>query len=155
MTLRLPLIALVVLSISAANISHAKAPTAKKKENATVVARRIDASAQLKEFKVRVDSIMSRDDVSRVYATMRGPINHSGRIDSSSAVINPSTRFEADDIDGVDFKRWFQWDDTGIINLEIDFPAASNLARRKNWTLVINTNIGELQLNVAPSKRLK
>lgn len=44
----------------------------------------------------------------------------SSRIDSVSAVFD-GHRILAEDIDGVDFKCYFQWEDDGVIPVEVDF----------------------------------
>lgn len=73
------------------------------------------------------DSIAYRPDLTRLYGRISGQPHTSGRIDSiriSAPAIAPAT-----DIDGVDFKRWFQWEDDGMIPLEIDFPAMRPAAK--------------------------
>lgn len=70
------------------------------------------------EFKC--DSIDFRTDLTRVYGKLVGKPHTSNRID---AVQLRGSKAIADDIDGVDMKRWFQWEDDGIIPVEIDFPA--------------------------------
>lgn len=133
-------------------IATASEPSPSKTSNEPIVARKINAHGKLENISVAIDSIMSRDDVSRVYATLHGPTNHSGRIDSAQAIIGTKS-IEATDIDGVDFNRWFQWDDTATIVLEIDFPASTKLAQRKNWTLRIVTNRGILTTVVTNKKK--
>lgn len=68
-----------------------------------------------------VDSIDYRKDLTRVYGTLTGTPHRSGRIDRIDAVTAAGT-MTATDIEGVDFERYFQWEDDGIILLEIDFP---------------------------------
>ncbi len=72
-------------------------------------------------IKMMVDSIDYRSDLTRVYGTLIGRPHTSNRIDGIVAVQGETT-FDATDLDGVDMKRWFQWEDDGIINIEIDFP---------------------------------
>lgn len=76
----------------------------------------------INDMTVTIDSVSYRPDLTRVYATMKGHPNRAQRIDDIIFRYGHKS-IEATDIDGVDFRRWFQWDDTGIINLEIDFPA--------------------------------
>lgn len=71
-----------------------------------------------------VDSIDFRQDLTRIYGRILGRPHTSQRIDELELDIN-GDKMRATDIDGVDFKRWFQWEDDGIIPVEIDFPAMS------------------------------
>lgn len=70
------------------------------------------------------DSIDFRSDLTRLYGRLSGQPHTSGRIDFMAVILNVKTvkPLEATDIDGVDFKRWFQWEEDGIIPIEIDFP---------------------------------
>lgn len=43
------------------------------------------------------------------------------RIDAAE-IRSIGVKAAASDIDGVDFNRYFQWEDSGVIPLEIDFP---------------------------------
>lgn len=70
-----------------------------------------------------VDSIDFRKDLTRVYGKITGLPHTSNRIDDAT-LYTPSGNHEATDIDGVDFRRYFQWEDEGEILLEIDFPRA-------------------------------
>lgn len=70
------------------------------------------------------DSIDFRQNLTRLYGRLSGAPHTSGRIDqitvSGTTLKEP---LSATDIDGVDFRRWFQWEEDGIIPVEIDFPA--------------------------------
>lgn len=65
-----------------------------------------------------VDSIDFRRDLTRVYGKLRGRPHTSQRIDAATMQGHAAT-----DIDGVDFRRYFQWEDDGLIPVELDFPA--------------------------------
>lgn len=67
------------------------------------------------------DSIDCRKDLTRLYGRLTGRPHTSERIDSVTIKINGKI-YVSNDIDGVDFKRWFQWEDEGEIPVEIDFP---------------------------------
>lgn len=69
-----------------------------------------------------VDSIDYRQDLTRVYGRVQGRPHTSARIDEVQ-YIGDRAAWKATDIDGVDFRRYFQWEDEGEIPLEIDFPA--------------------------------
>lgn len=68
--------------------------------------------------ELKCDSVDFRSDLTRVYGKLIGIPHTSHRID---AVKLQSGVISATDIDGVDFKRWFQWEDDGEIAVEIDF----------------------------------
>ena len=70
----------------------------------------------------RVDSVDFRKTLTRVYGKISGRPHTSNRIDGVTMIIK-GKKLVADDIDGVDFKRYFQWEDDGNIPIEIDFPA--------------------------------
>lgn len=88
---------------------------------------------------VVVDSVDYRADLTRVYGKLVGRPHTSGRVDSASLLSGKSS-LSATDIDGVDFKRYFQWEDDGEIPVEIDFPAVKPL---KAAQLILTTPRGE------------
>lgn len=67
-----------------------------------------------------LDSVEYRKDLTRVYCRIIGRPSTSHRIDSVAIGGSPAT-----DIDGVDMKRWFQWEEEGEISLEIDLAPAA------------------------------
>lgn len=71
---------------------------------------------------VKVDSVDFRNDLTRVYCKFSGVPHTSNRVDSAKLETGGNV-YEGNDIDGVDFKRYFQWEDDGNIMMEIDFPA--------------------------------
>lgn len=79
-------------------------------------------SASDNTLSFRVDSIDYRADLTRVYGKLVGRPHTSNRIDGVSLTTTGSA-VTSTDIDGVDFQRYFQWEDDGQIPLEIDFPA--------------------------------
>lgn len=81
-----------------------------------------------------VDSIDFRKDLTRVYGKITGRPNTSDRFDRITLVKPDGVMVESTDIDGVDMERWFQWEEDGRINLEIDFPAMKATDK-----LIINT----------------
>jgi hypothetical protein len=87
---------------------------------------------------VKVDSVDYRSDLTRVYGKLIGKPHTSQRIDSISLAVDGST-FRAADIDGVDFRRWFQWEEAGTIAVEIDFEAMTQVSSGK---LIITTARG-------------
>ena len=85
-----------------------------------------------------VDSIDYRQDLTRVYGKLIGTPHTSQRIDAMTLTAG-SNAHEAVDIDGVDFSRWFQWEEDGVIAVEIDFEA---MAPVRDGVITINTPRG-------------
>lgn len=85
-----------------------------------------------------VDSIDFRDDLTRLYGRLIGRPHTSQKIVKMEMRLSSGT-FEATDIDGIDFNRWFQWEDDGTIPVEIDFKAMSPV---KSGTLIMETARG-------------
>lgn len=75
------------------------------------------------------DSVDYRSDLTRLYGRVVGRPHTSHRIDGVSITVG-GQEYESTDIDGVDFKRYFQWEDDGEIPLEIDFPAIKTPTRK-------------------------
>lgn len=67
-----------------------------------------------------IDSIDYRKDLTRVYARLKGVPHTSSRIDNI-AMQSGKVSLTMNDLDGVDPERWFQWEDTPYIPIEIDF----------------------------------
>lgn len=87
---------------------------------AKVVRNYESASDNVLTFKV--DSIDYRNDLTRVYGKLIGRPHTSNRIDGVNMAGN-NYSVDANDIDGVDFRRYFQWEDDGTIPIELDFPS--------------------------------
>lgn len=85
-----------------------------------------------------IDSIDFRTDLTRMYARLIGRPHTSQKIERIE-MRAPAGDFEAMDIDGVDFNRWFQWEDDGVIAVEIDFKA---MPATKSGTLIVETARG-------------
>ena len=66
------------------------------------------------------DSVDFRPDLTRVYGKFNGRPHTSNRVDSMTMdrLLAP---LPCTDLDGVDLKRWFQYEDEGTIPVEIDF----------------------------------
>lgn len=69
-----------------------------------------------------VDSIDFRTDLTRVYARLKGTPHTASRINSILMSIG-AQQLTMTDLDGVDPERWFQWEDSPYLPVEIDFPA--------------------------------
>ncbi len=85
------------------------------------------------------DSIEYRSDLTRLYGRLMGMPHTSNRIDMMMLMVDNQAA-DATDIDGVDFKRWFQWEDEGVIPVEIDFPA---MKPQRAWVVKLSGPRGE------------
>ncbi len=82
----------------------------------------IEASKSGGQIGFKIEKIDYRDDLTRVYGFLIGKPHTSGRIDEMIFVASTGEKLDATDIDGIDMKRWFQWEDDNAIYVEIDFP---------------------------------
>ncbi|MDE6534411.1 MAG: hypothetical protein K2K82_00195 [Muribaculaceae bacterium] len=92
--------------------------------------------AQDHNMTIRIDSISCREDLSRVYCKAYGRPHTSNRIDG----VKLDGKIAATDIDPIYFERSFQFEDEGVILLEVDFPALKN--KPKSFTLDFQTPYG-------------
>ena len=96
------------------------------------------------EFHPTDTLVKTDDNLVRVSGNLVGEPHTSCRIDSV-AVSGSHAVTVACDIDGVDFRRYFQWEDDGTIPLEIDFPGAEKVAaqlRCRHGQLIFYTSKG-------------
>lgn len=91
---------------------------------------------------VEVKGIDNRnsDGVTRLTVILTSLPNTSSRIDSVSLVTAAGIRMKALDIDGVDFQRYFQWEDEGAVDVEVDFTRQKSL---KGSKVVFHTVYGD------------
>ncbi len=101
-------------------------------------------------LKVVVDAVECRPDLTRVYARFVGQPHTSNRVDAITLVIGGKS-YTSTDIDGVDLKRYFQWEDTPDIKVEIDFPALKKML--KKFEIKSVTPRGESVTRVSQKKR--
>lgn len=88
-----------------------------------------------------VDSIDCRADLTRVYGRLLGNPHTSGRIDKVTLSSGKNVHCDFTDIDPVEAGKYYQFEDEGVILLEIDFPAVkSDLA---SGTLLFATPHGD------------
>jgi len=69
-----------------------------------------------------VSKIEFRSDLTRIYGSLVGRPHTSARIDSMTLELSSGSSHKWTDIDGIDAKRYFQWEDSPEIEVEIDFP---------------------------------
>lgn len=92
-------------------------------------------------FSLSVKKIDFRKDLTRVYCTIVGRPNTSARI----TAITMGNR-AATDIDGIDMGRYFQFEEEGLIDLEIDFPPLKPASKLEiKFTTPVNTLIFTLR----------
>lgn len=89
----------------------------------------VQAGKQRHYMRVTVDYIdnSNTDGVSRVACTLVGVPHTSSRIDSIHALVG-GRLLRATDIDGVDFSRYFQWEDDGAVPVEIDIERVNRVS---------------------------
>lgn len=96
-----------------------------------------------------VTAIDYRADLTRVYCRLVGRPHTSERIDELTIVPLGGKPVSSTDIDGVDMKRWFQWEDEGFIEVEIDFPVMKQM---NTFTIYSNGPKGESRTVITKSK---
>lgn len=112
---------------------------------------------QQRQFDFVISDVIykSDDNLTRVCGNLIGRPHTAARIDgvtlkSAGAVI------KANDIDGVDFERYFQWEDDGNIYIEIDFPGYRQSRRMLGCSdgsqIVFHTAKGDVVVPVATRK---
>lgn len=80
------------------------------------------AVAEASPVGLEIDSIDFRSDLTRIYGKLIGTPHTSNRIDRLTLTAGTDAPCTSTDIDGIDMKRWFQWEDSFRIPVEIDFP---------------------------------
>lgn len=76
------------------------------------------------DMRVELDSVDFRTDLTRVYGRLIGRPHTAQRIDYVT-LHTPGVVLAAQEIDGVDLERYFQWEDDGVIPVEIDFAPST------------------------------
>lgn len=99
------------------------------------------------EFNIIPDKVTPTDEGIRISVCLVGIPSTSQRIDSVDLNVGPKM-IKAIDIDGVDFERAFQFEDTGVQVIELDFPFKGLLP--KNATLTFHTANGDV---VSPARQ--
>ncbi|MDE6198297.1 MAG: hypothetical protein K2L55_06820 [Muribaculaceae bacterium] len=108
---------LLTIVICLGGIADAQTPLI---SNSAKVANKLKTKPQV-GFKVTEVINKVDDGIVRICGNLSGRPHTSLRIDSIS-IIPDVIPVKAVDIDGVDFERYFQWEDDGTIYIEIDFP---------------------------------
>lgn len=94
---------------------------------------------------LKVKNIDWRKDLTRVYCTITGIPHTSHRFDAITLTPQGGRPQKAIDIDGIDMKRYFQMEDEGTIDLEIDFPP---MKQERRMTLTITGVGGVFSYNI-------
>lgn len=96
------------------------------------------------ECRVTVDSVVFTNEYTRIYGQLYGKPHTSCKIEDIT--INAGkNNYQAYDVEGFDLKRWFQWEDSGIIPIELDF---SPMKAIDNFTLTFNSSRQIMTWNV-------
>lgn len=110
-----------------------------------------EATAQVNQLDAEIniipDKYIKTDDGIRITLCLVGIPHTSQRIDSIDLVIGQKV-VPATDIDGVDFERYFQFEDEGVQTIEVDFPSKEALP--KSATLIFHTVKGDIE---APARQ--
>lgn len=110
-----------------------------------------DVCAQVNQLDAEINIIPDKnvktDDGIRITLCLVGIPHTSQRIDSIDLVVGDKV-IAATDIDGVDFERYFQFEDEGVQTIEVDFPFKGTLP--KNATLIFHTVKGDIE---APARQ--
>ena len=93
------------------------------------------------------DSIEYRADVTRLYGKIKGRPHTANRIDTLYGTFG-KIKYSSTDIDGVDMKRYFQWENSGLIPVEIDFPVVRT---QTSFVLTLDGPRGESTWNIRSS----
>ncbi len=94
----------------------------------------------------------NNQDATRITVSLVSQPNTSSRIDSVH-LNNGKAVLAAVDIDGVDFGRYFQWEEDGVINVDVDFPRQKKFV--KNATVVFHTVHGDIIADLSPVFKAK
>lgn len=95
-----------------------------------------------------VDSIDYRSDLTRIYGKLRGRAHTSNRVDGV-IYMGKTSSYTSTDIEGVDFRRYFQWEDDECIPIELDFP---KMEIESGAQLIFNTPYGQSTTMVKVAK---
>ena len=105
-----------------------------------------EASAQVNQLDAEIniipDKTVKTDDGIRISLCVVGIPHTSQRIDGIDLVIGSKL------IDGVDFERYFQFEDSGVQTIEVDFPFSGTLP--KTAKLIFHTANGDI---TAPARQ--
>ncbi len=126
-------IALTIASVMTAGMLSAK------------IVRNYESSPTAGGLVLVVDSIDYRKEVTRIYGRLTGRPHTSDRIDHVTL-----DGIGCSDIDGVDFNRYFQWEDDGQIPVELDFPPCKP---KRQGAIVISTPRGNSSITFSTSAK--
>lgn len=93
------------------------------------------------EINIIPDKTTKTDEGIRISVCLVGIPHTSQRIDGVDLVIGQKL-VKATDIDGVDFERYFQFEDEGVQTIELDFPFKGTLP--KTAKLIFHTANGDI-----------
>lgn len=124
-------LALAIVALMCTGVSHARVIGGYSTSAPVVTGAREGSSGVI---TLKVDSIDFRNDLTRVYARIFGRPNTSQRIDAATLTIGKRSMAWTD-VDGIEMKHYFQFEEDGVIPVEMDFPA-TGASQRGSVTLV-------------------
>lgn len=104
-----------------------------------------EATAQVNQLDAEIniipDKTIKTDNGVRISLCLVGIPHTSQRIDGVDLIIGQKL-VKAVDIDGIDFERYFQFEDSGVQTIEVDFPFSGTIP--KTAKLVFHTVNGDI-----------
>lgn len=104
-----------------------------------------EAAAQVEQIEAEMNIIPDKTTKTeggiRISLCLVGIPHTSQRIDGVDLVIGKKI-VKATDIDGVDFERYFQFEDEGVVTIDIDFPFKGTVP--KTAKLIFHTAKGKI-----------
>lgn len=104
-------------------------------------------SSALFGFEITAWDEITDDGVLRIGGILAGIPHTSCRIDRITLACGDK-KVVAVDIDGIDFERYFQWEDDGEIHIEIDFPLPPLPKNMRECSLIFTTVRGDVSILV-------
>ena len=90
--------------------------------------------------------------VTRIGIDLKSFPSTSSRLDSAT-LVNGKKSFRATDVDGVEVNRYFQWEENGVVYIELDFPRQKKID--KDSKVILHTVHGDYILSLKKSSRNK
>lgn len=122
------------------------APTVSVAQTPLTATKYVKSTHPVKTVVKAVDN-KNNQNTTRITVSLISQPNTSSRIDSVYFV-NGNEQLRAVDIDGVDFGRYFQWEEDGMISVDVDFPRRNKFVR--DAVVVFHTVHGDVTAPLAP-----
>lgn len=151
--LTIALTAAILASLTPADAQQHRGKMRRQRTTVTTPATNPSFSFGITNIEYKQD-----DDLVRVCGNLSGTPHASNRIDGVTLKAG-DRQVDANDIDGVDFERYFIWEDDGNIYLEIDFPGYTQskelLDNKRECQLIFHTIKGDVTILATDNKHKK